>query len=160
MRLHVCRSLYCASFYGFSYTYLIALTSVLLFLLLLLCMILFQVSSQVIIILYKLLLTVVVACRAAGSPIFVLHSAHASAFPSDLLFVCLFVCLFVGWLVGWLVAYVLYYARASFSLGDLPVRQPMQTQQLPSVPRPPRPLDNPRVRSLLHLRHQLGQYTI
>jgi hypothetical protein len=31
------------------------------------------------------------------------------------LFVCLFVCL----LVGWLVAYVLYYARASFSLGDL-----------------------------------------
>ncbi len=56
MRLHVSRSLYCASFYGFSYMYLIALTSVLLLLLLLLCMILFQVSSQVIIILYKLLL--------------------------------------------------------------------------------------------------------
>ncbi len=36
------------------------------------------------------------ACRAAGSPIFVLHSARASVFPSDLLFVCLF----VGWLVG------------------------------------------------------------
>jgi hypothetical protein len=107
MRLHVCRSLYCASFYGFSYMYLIALTSVLLFLLLLLCMILFQLSSQVIIILYKLLLTVVVACRAAGSPIFFVHCARASVFPSDLLF------------VGWLVAYVLYYARASFSFGDL-----------------------------------------
>ncbi len=117
MQLHVSRSLYCASFYGFSYMYLIALTSVLLLLLLLLCMILFQVS-QVIIILYKLLLTVVVACRAAGSPIFVLHCARASVFPSDLLF--------VGWSVGWLVGYrgspvvvVLYYARASFSLGDL-----------------------------------------
>jgi hypothetical protein len=71
--------------------YLIALTSVLLFLLLLLCMILFQVSSQVIIILYKLWLTVVVTCRAAGSPIFVLHCPRASVFPSDLLFVCLFV---------------------------------------------------------------------
>jgi hypothetical protein len=79
---------------------LIALTSLLLFLLLLLCMILFQVSSQVIIILYKLWLTFVVACRAAGSPIFVLRCARASVFPSDLLFVCLF----VGWLVGWLVA--------------------------------------------------------
>ncbi len=62
-------------------------------------MILFQVSSQVIIILYKLLLTVVFVCRAAGSPIFVLHCARASVFPSDLLFVCL--------LVGWLVTEVL-----------------------------------------------------
>ncbi len=117
MRLHVSRSLYCASFYGISYMYLIALTSVLLLLLLLLCTILFQVSSQVIIILYKLLLTVVV-CRATASPGFVLHCALANVFPSDLLFVCL--------LVGWLLAYrgspvvvVLYYARASFSLGDL-----------------------------------------
>jgi hypothetical protein len=102
--------------------YLIAVRNVLLLLLLLLCMILFQVSSQVIIILYKLLLTVVVACRAAGFPIFVLHCARASAFPSDLLFVCLL----VGWLVACLLAYrgspvvvVLYYARGSFSLGDL-----------------------------------------
>jgi hypothetical protein len=76
--------------------YLIALTSVLLLLLLLLCMILFQVCSQVMIILYKLLLTIVIACRAAGSPVFVLHCARASVFPSDLLF--------VGWLVGSLLA--------------------------------------------------------
>jgi hypothetical protein len=61
-------------------------------------MILFQVS-QVIVILYKLLLTVVVACRAAGSPIFVVHCARASVFPSDLLF--------VGWSVGWLLTEVL-----------------------------------------------------
>jgi hypothetical protein len=76
--------------------YLIALASVLLLLLLLLCMILFQVSSQVIIILCKMLLTVIVAFRAAGSPIFVLHCARASVVPSDLLFVC--------WLVGGLVS--------------------------------------------------------
>jgi hypothetical protein len=80
--------------------YLIALTSVLLLLLLLLCMILFQVS-QVIVILYKLLLTVVVACRAAGSPIFVLHCARASVFPSDLLF--------VGWLLTEVLLLSLFY---------------------------------------------------
>ncbi len=34
--------------------------------------------------------------------------------------------------------------RPAQQLPPIPVRRPVQTQQLPSVPRPPRPVDNPR----------------